>query len=130
MAFTAYYLNTVPSRYSIHVFERTYINSGNGYDTSTGKFTCKIPGVYHFSVTLLKEPNKRIDFDPKLLYKGGHLHLYWYTSGKNYNMNEVTPLTQSATFHLNKGDVVHIQGIPDHFYTYGSTFTGFLITPD
>ena len=53
VAFTAYGLDRGLSlTYSTLVFRSTYINSGNGYDTRTGGFTCKIPGVYHFSVTL------------------------------------------------------------------------------
>ena len=114
------------------MFRSTYINYGNGYDTNTGKFTCKIPGVYHFSVTLTKHDMILYLTDSYLRINGVYkLELYSNSHDDEKYMTEGTPLTLSGTFHLNKGDVVDIYGIPNHFDGHDcSTFTGFLITPD
>ena len=59
------------------------------------------------------------------------LELFWNPYNDDKNMFESTQLTQSGTFHLDKGDVVYVSGIPNDFYgSYYSTFSGFLITPD
>ena len=132
VAFTAYGLK---SGYPTLLFESTYINYGNSYDTSTGKFTCKIPGVYHFTVTLTKTHKKLQYIQAYLTINGvNKLFLYWDPYNDEKNEYEATPLTQSGTFHLNKGDVVivvNVAGTPYLFYGGElSSFTGFLVTPD
>ena len=34
------------------IFPETKLNIGNDYDTTTGQFTCRYPGIYVFSVNL------------------------------------------------------------------------------
>ena len=134
MAFTAWGLNNNPSDYpySTLVFRSTYINNGNDYDTLTGKFTCEIPGVYHFSVTLTKYYKKFRSTKSYLRINGKRkLCLHWQSYYDEKNMFEATPFTQSGTFHLNDFDVVDVFGTPTCFYGQAaSIFTGFLVTPD
>ena len=34
------------------VFDRTYLNVGNDYNTGTGEFTCPVSGLYYITVTI------------------------------------------------------------------------------
>ena len=52
-AFNAYWLaNTNPATGDALVFTRIYLNEGNVYDSSTGKYTAPVNGTYLFSTTL------------------------------------------------------------------------------
>ncbi|XP_053383251.1 adhesion G protein-coupled receptor B3-like isoform X2 [Mercenaria mercenaria] len=130
VAFTAYNVHRNSSSYATLLFQKTYTNFGNAYDTTTGKFTCNIPGVYHFVVTLLKcfQDINKVFADLKI---NGSNKLQLFLRPKNNNYNEAYMLTGAGTFHLNRNDVVHVHGVPNYFYnSYNSYFTGFLITPD
>ena len=41
------------SNYVTYVFDNILVNNVNHYDTSTGKFTCPVDGIYEISVSLL-----------------------------------------------------------------------------
>ena len=43
---------------SVVVFDRASLNVGEAYDETTGKFTCKVDGLYTFSWTTLSDPKK------------------------------------------------------------------------
>jgi complement C1q subcomponent subunit C len=43
---------------SVVVFDRASLNVGEAYDETTGKFTCKVDGLYTFSWTTLSGPKK------------------------------------------------------------------------
>jgi complement C1q subcomponent subunit C len=43
---------------SVVVFDRASLNVGEAYDETTGKFTCKVDGLYTFSWTTLSKSNK------------------------------------------------------------------------
>ena len=47
--------NTVLSETHIVQFYSAKTNYGSGYSSSTRKFTCSHPGLYYFSVSLIKE---------------------------------------------------------------------------
>ncbi|XP_060564162.1 uncharacterized protein LOC132723455 [Ruditapes philippinarum] len=36
-------------------------NEGNAFDTSTGKFTCPVSGLYHFSLHIIKKRSSSVD---------------------------------------------------------------------
>jgi phage-related protein len=135
VAFTAYnLLDTSSSSGTTLVFKSVYINYGNAYNKYTGKFTCKVPGLYHFSVTVTKDYYKLSYVDAYLRINGSMKLQIWnypYNKDDKFEYGS-TPLTQSGTFHLNKNDVVDIYGIPDPLMTNDKvcTFTGYLITPD
>ncbi|XP_077980421.1 uncharacterized protein LOC144435687 [Glandiceps talaboti] len=39
------------------IYNKVYSNIGNGYDVSTGKFTCPVSGMYVFMISALRYPN-------------------------------------------------------------------------
>ena len=43
---------------SVVVFDKASLNVGEAYDETTGKFTCKVDGLYTFSWTTLSGPKK------------------------------------------------------------------------
>jgi len=43
---------------SVVVFDLASLNVGEAYDKTTGKFTCKVDGLYTFSWTTLSGPKK------------------------------------------------------------------------
>lgn len=121
LAFTASGLTKDSSK--ILKFQRVELNNGSSYSGLTGKFTCKVSGVYHFSVVLSR---KRAVFGNVHAYLSvaGHLKLTLFGQ-----IQGAYPLSASGTFHLNQNDEVYVQGFPEKFFggTY-SFFTGYLIT--
>ena len=55
-------------RNSVVVFDQTSLNVGEAYDKTTGKFTCKVDGLYTFSWTTMSNPLK--DFTTVLIMSG------------------------------------------------------------
>jgi complement C1q subcomponent subunit C len=53
---------------SVVVFDQTSLNVGEAYDKTTGKFTCKVDGLYTFSWTTMSNPRK--DFTTVLMTSG------------------------------------------------------------
>ncbi|XP_053386492.1 A disintegrin and metalloproteinase with thrombospondin motifs adt-2-like [Mercenaria mercenaria] len=124
VSFTAYGIKGSTSIVFPHVIE----NYGNGYDSSTGRFTCKVPGIYNFAVQISKVYGKSNAFEC-FIYKNSVQEVGAIEGpvGQTYSMSI------SATFHLNKNDYVYIggcTGIVDYFTHRKSSFTGFLVTPD
>ena len=48
---------------SVVVFDQASLNVGEAYDETTGKFTCKVDGLYTFSWTTLSGPRKDLTTD-------------------------------------------------------------------
>ena len=56
---------------AIIIFESTYVNIGNNYNTSNGRFTAPVAGTYRFDTKVQKR-------------SGGALSMYWYKNGAQY----------------------------------------------
>jgi hypothetical protein len=107
---------------AVAIFNATYVNVGNHYSTSTGRFTAPIAGIYKFTFDGL--------FDSITTH---HIHIAKngvqtdgseaFTSGDNQS------LSKSMIFSLAAGDYVNVSidnaGSRLH-QRYGS-FTGFLV---
>ena len=48
---------------SVVLFDKASLNVGEAYDVMTGKFTCKVDGLYTFSWTTLSSPKKDLTTD-------------------------------------------------------------------
>ena len=49
--------------HSVVLFDKASLNVGEAYDNTTGKFTCKVDGLYTFSWTTLSGPKKDLTTD-------------------------------------------------------------------
>ena len=118
------------------LFNSTTINNGNGYNTSNGRFTAPVTGLYHFSL------NARLDGTPA----GGYLRAYiWRPDGGldawvapnlhaifgNNHATDYHTLNVSGLMYLTAGQYVnagggHISGASNLLRTE-STFTGYLV---
>ena len=56
---------------SVVVFNQASLNVGEAYDETTGKFTCKVDGLYTFSWTTLSGPKK--DLTTELITSGSRV---------------------------------------------------------
>jgi hypothetical protein len=48
---------------SVVVFDQASLNVGEAYDETTGKFTCKVDGLYTFSWTMVSSPKQDLTTD-------------------------------------------------------------------
>ncbi len=121
--FTAHPNTDYESYNTIIPFQTIVEEEGDSFDGNTGIFTAKIPGVYHFSASLMKYDNKNLYFR---IFKNDDEICWGYDQDNNDNFNMVTC---SATLKLTSGDRVYVKMSDGQLYsgTY-STFTGFLIT--
>ena len=58
-------------RKSVVVFDQASLNVGEAYDETTGKFTCKVDGLYTFSWTTVSSPEK--DLTTELITSGSRV---------------------------------------------------------
>ncbi|XP_060551315.1 coadhesin-like [Ruditapes philippinarum] len=116
-------------------FSRIIYQHGNDFDQSTGTFTCSIPGIYHFSVTLVKKrENSRVDRVFCELSKNGRslTHIEVDPTDDDTDKGSAA-VSESMVIHLDRGDKVYLSscnGQPSTYMAYWSSFTGFLLHPD
>lgn len=113
------------------IFDRAPLNVGGGYDTASGKFTCKDDGLYFFTWTTLSNP--KTDFTSALFVNGNGIA---ENIVDNDETSDAMTGSSSAIFQMRKGDVAWIGVVGTegmyirHTWTKGipaSVFTGFKI---
>ncbi|XP_057695087.1 complement C1q tumor necrosis factor-related protein 5 [Corythoichthys intestinalis] len=112
------------------LFDKILLNEQGDYNTETGRFTCKVPGVYYFAVhaTVYRAS---LQFD---LMKNGHTVASYFQFFGNWP--KPASLSGGSLLHLIPGDQVWIQmalGEYNGFYSStktDSTFSGFLVYSD
>lgn len=117
------------------VFEREVeTSSGHGYSTSTGKFTCKIPGLYHFSVTITSRLTSGSDGNTYCpirmngVWKAGAFNSAFGKSGTTANRRSASA---SVYLRLDTGDTMWVGecgGWDNIVKTIDFQFVGALIT--
>ncbi|XP_052769612.1 coadhesin-like [Mya arenaria] len=115
------------------VFQSTFFNEGSDYNTSTGVFTCRIPGIYFFAITLTKSRESGVDFVRSFIqFTNGNLlmHVDPYDDLKTDYGEYI--MSSSTTLKLNQTDTVRIRGgsAANHFNADTASFTGFLVRAD
>ncbi|XP_053503212.1 complement C1q tumor necrosis factor-related protein 5 [Ictalurus furcatus] len=111
-------------------FDKIILNEQGDYNTETGRFTCRVPGVYYFAVHATVYRSS-LQFD---LMKNGHaMGSYFQMFG---NWSKPASLSGGTLLHLIPGDQVWVQmalGEYTGFYSSpktDSTFIGFLVYSD
>jgi len=108
------------------------VNEGGDYNSSTGVFTCRIPGQYWIAATITKVAGDNVDFVSCHVMINGIGKLIMYTDPAT-DETAVYSMSASAGFRLRLGDRVQVGrcGNPDHIYsTVATFFSGILIKPD
>ncbi|XP_008423860.1 complement C1q tumor necrosis factor-related protein 5 [Poecilia reticulata] len=112
------------------VFDTILFNEQGDYNSETGRFTCKVPGVYYFAVhaTVYRAS---LQFD---LMKNGHAVASYFQFYGNWP--KPASLSGGSLLHLIPGDQVWVQMALSEYNGFycstktDSTFTGFLVYSD
>ncbi|XP_070572309.1 complement C1q tumor necrosis factor-related protein 3-like [Ptychodera flava] len=106
------------------IYDRVYVNVGNGYSKDTGKFTCSVSGVYFFTFTARKHDNLYMCLmkNTDLLYS---LPCIISNSGDGMHFN-------SVIIDIETGDEVWLElrfgyGFISYSNSIYATFTGYLL---
>lgn len=111
-------------------FDKIVLNEQGDYNTETGRFTCKVPGVYYFAVHATVYRSS-LQFD---LMKNAHAVASYFQFYGNWP--KPASLSGGSLLHLIPGDQVWVQmALSEYngFYSStktDSTFTGFLVYSD
>ncbi|XP_078496524.1 uncharacterized protein LOC144752476 [Lissotriton helveticus] len=128
-AFTvARFTNEYPSKNSRVLFTKVISNTMNDYDTTTGAFTCRIPGLYYFTYHASQTDNLCVNI---YLDKVKKANFCEHTPSKSTS-SQVT--SGGILLALEKGQQVWLE-VNDYNGMRGvkmedSVFSGFLIFPD
>ncbi|XP_060607286.1 heavy metal-binding protein HIP-like [Ruditapes philippinarum] len=109
VAFTVTVPKAGATSYSM-TFTTVIINEGNGFDTSTGKFTCPVSGLYYFSLHIVKRYSSSVGYAGCYIYLNGSNKVEAHTdpqSGADYGSYGVST---SVYLKLKVGDVVMLGG--------------------
>ena len=115
-------------------FQHIFVNLGDGYSSTTGIFTCSVPGLYWFSAALSKNAGVKVvggRINCSLKYNGKR-EIDMYTAFVDDD-KEGFPITISVLLNLARGDRVQIGGCDSGSIFHDSVssyFSGVLVRPD
>nr|XP_020447820.1 complement C1q-like protein 2 [Monopterus albus] len=116
--------------YEVLKFDDVITNLGNHYDSSTGKFTCHVSGIYFFTYHVLMRGGDGTSMWADLC-KNGQVRASAIAQDADQNYDYAS---NSAVLHLDSGDEVYVKldggkahGGNNNKY---STFSGFILYPD
>ncbi|XP_053386290.1 thrombospondin-2-like [Mercenaria mercenaria] len=111
------------------IFSRVITNVGGDYNATTGRFTCRIPGVYSFFVSIEKQLDvnqaycQLIKNDTPTIYVGSRSS---FVNGDHYQQ-----ASNSAVLELAADDVIYLGMCSDaKTFTAKSTFSGSLLVAE
>ena len=108
-------------------------NIGSRYSSSTGQFTCDYPGLYYFSVSLIKLRTDHSNADMVNCYiRKNSLNLINTKTDPRDDDTDNGSYETSAflVIHLSSGDTVDVGGCSSTKLESQSSFTGFLLKTD
>jgi len=112
------------------------VNEGGDYNQISGKFTCRIPGLYWISAGIGKNIGANVSYifcDVTINGQSfGNRELGLYADAEHDDKSGYTS-SASGAFHLQTNDQVYVTHCTgqEHFYSGPSTFfSGTLIRPD
>ncbi|XP_060559127.1 complement C1q tumor necrosis factor-related protein 4-like [Ruditapes philippinarum] len=112
-------------------FTSTIYQYGNDFTISNGTYRCSIPGVYHFSSTLVKRKASQIHMVYCRLFKNYKPLIEIRVNPSDEDIHEGNAaVSQSVIIDLDIGDTVYIGkciGQPNDYLEEWSSFTGFLL---
>ena len=112
-------------------FSHVITNIGGHYNTSTGIFTCQLPGIYVFALHIMK--NSGIDNAICIIRKNGSNVVVAETDPDSSSDGGFYSSTNSVVIHLVHGDKVDTGSCSPIANIYGydfTTFSGFLLRAD
>ena len=108
-------------------FRNVVSNILNGYNATSGKFTCQIPGLYLFTVMIMRGSGHT---------EGSFCFIYVNGVDTNVIVEAYGPTfaypssTNTLVRHLNKGDTVYLNCGYVALMSMYNSFSGVLIQPD
>ncbi|XP_028993681.1 complement C1q-like protein 2 [Betta splendens] len=116
--------------YEVLRFDDVITNLGNHYDSTTGKFTCQVSGMYYFTYHVLMRGGDGTSMWADLC-KNGQVRASAIAQDADQNYDYAS---NSVVLHLDSGDEIYVKldggkahGGNNNKY---STFSGFLLYPD
>nr|XP_015822389.2 complement C1q-like protein 3 [Nothobranchius furzeri] len=116
--------------YEVLHFDDVVTNLGNSYDLATGKFTCKVSGIYFFTYQVLMRGGDGTSMWADLC-KNGQVRASAIAQDADQNYDSAS---NSVVLYLDSGDEIYVKldggkahGGNNNKY---STFSGFLLYPD
>ena len=115
-------------------FSTTVFNEGSNFNAGTGKFTCSVPGVYFFALSLIKRRSSDDSVNDRVvgyIRQNGHNKVSTYIDPNDQYADYGSYGTSATvTLRLQTGDVVDVTGSNSNYMSPHTMFSGFLIQPD
>jgi len=112
-------------------FPTVVLNTGGDYSSTTGVFTCRVPGLYWFTASLMKVNGIDVNLIACYIQLNGVPEIGLY--GHPVDDKDGYLLTGSLALQLTRGDRVQVGNcvFADKIYNSFSThFSGMLVRPD
>tara|TARA_A100001035_G_C27706930_1_gene465273 strand:- start:408 stop:899 length:492 start_codon:yes stop_codon:yes gene_type:complete len=111
---------------NIYIGNNVVLNKGNGYNSSTGKFTCPINGIYKFHFNILSVSNQ-IQNDMSIFKNGTTTNdrLGRSRVDNGGNTNSFATASLSILSECVSGDEIFLQVTNGSFYGQDFAWTGF-----